>query len=174
MDIEPDIKDWTWVLERQCPDCGFDASAIDVGAVPDLLVEVADKFAELLTTGAAVGVRPAPGTWSPLEYGCHVRDCTMVFDERLELMLTLDDPPFPNWDQDAAAVEGRYGEQDPVAVAGEIRSAAAGLAERFASVEGAQWDRTGRRSNGSFFTVETLARYFIHDPVHHWWDVGGV
>ena len=23
--IVPDDKDWTWVLERQCPECGFDA-----------------------------------------------------------------------------------------------------------------------------------------------------
>ncbi|HEY5013683.1 MAG TPA: DinB family protein, partial [Acidimicrobiia bacterium] len=25
--ITPDTKDWTWVLERPCPECGFDASA---------------------------------------------------------------------------------------------------------------------------------------------------
>ena len=23
---EPDTKDWTWVLERACPECGFDVS----------------------------------------------------------------------------------------------------------------------------------------------------
>jgi hypothetical protein len=26
--IEPDTKDWTWVLERPCPECGFDARAV--------------------------------------------------------------------------------------------------------------------------------------------------
>ena len=35
-----------------------------------------------------------------------------------------------------------------------------------------QWQRTGRRSNGSAFTVETLGRYHLHDVVHHLWDVG--
>ena len=27
MPIVPDTKDWTWVLERRCDECGFDASA---------------------------------------------------------------------------------------------------------------------------------------------------
>ena len=25
--ITPDTKDWTWVLERTCPECGFDPAA---------------------------------------------------------------------------------------------------------------------------------------------------
>ena len=33
------------------------------------------------------------------------------------------------------------------------------------------WDRPGRRSNGSVFTVDTLGRYHLHDLVHHRWDV---
>ena len=34
--IEPDAKDWTWVLDRPCPECGFDARAFpreEVGAM---------------------------------------------------------------------------------------------------------------------------------------------
>ena len=27
MSITPDTKDWTWVLERPCPECGFEALA---------------------------------------------------------------------------------------------------------------------------------------------------
>jgi hypothetical protein len=38
-------------------------------------------------------------------------------------------------------------------------------------VSAGQWQRTGRRSDGAHFTVETFARYFIHDPVHHLYDV---
>ena len=36
---------------------------------------------------------------------------------------------------------------------------------------GDQWQRTGRRSNGSAFTVESIGRYHLHDVVHHLWDV---
>jgi hypothetical protein len=111
--------------------------------------------------------------WSPLEYACHVRDVFTLFDERLGLMLHDDDPLFANWDQDETAVVERYGEQDPVTVAAELELAAQVLAGAFAAVRGDQWGRPGRRSDGARFTVASFARYFIHDPVHHLWDVTG-
>ena len=43
----------------------------------------------------------------------------------------------------------------------------------FGTVTGPLWERPGRRSDGARFTVETFARYFIHDPVHHLYDVTG-
>ena len=57
--------------------------------------------------------------------------------------------------------------------AAELVSNATRIADGFAAVRPDQWGRTGRRSNGSVFTVDTLARYFTHDPVHHLHDVGG-
>ncbi len=53
------------------------------------------------------------------------------------------------------------------------RRAADDFADRLDGVTGAAWDRPGLRSNGSPFTVESLSRYILHDPVHHLWDVGG-
>ena len=80
---------------------------------------------------------------------------------------------FPNWDQDATAIEDRYWEQDPVAVAAELQAAAVAIAASWAGVGAAEWDRPGTRSNGSRFTLDTLGRYFLHDIVHHLHDVGG-
>jgi hypothetical protein len=170
MTIVPDAKDWTWVLERPCPDCGLDTRALARADVPGLLRANAQAWPAVL---AAPGARHRPdlGTWSPLEYGCHVRDVFRRFDGRLVLMLTEDGPLFPNWDQDATAIEDRYAEQDPATVAADLLSAAATLADRFDGVSGDQWQRTGARSDGARFTVETFARYFIHDPVHHLHDV---
>jgi hypothetical protein len=88
-------------------------------------------------------------------------------------MLTEDDPLYPNWDQDATAVSDRYGEQDPPRVAGELHEAADTLAGHFGEVRGDEWMRTGRRSDGARFTVESFARYLIHDPLHHIHDVTG-
>jgi hypothetical protein len=34
-----------------------------------------------------------------------------------------------------------------------------------------EYERPGRRSNGSVFTVETLGVYFLHDIEHHVHDV---
>jgi hypothetical protein len=170
----PDTKDWTWVLQRPCPECGFDAATFEVSRTAATLRENAETWARLLGDGdAALRRRPDPATWSELEYACHVRDVFRIFDARLVRMLTEDDPSYANWDQDATAVAARYGEQDPAAVAVELLAAAEALADRFGGVAGEQWARTGRRSDGARFTVASLARYLVHDPVHHLHDVGG-
>jgi hypothetical protein len=88
-------------------------------------------------------------------------------------MLTEDAPRFANWDQDETAIANRYSEQDPATVAAELVAAAAPLADRFNGVSGAERDRTGNRSDGSHFTVDTFARYLLHDLVHHVYDVTG-
>ena len=59
-------------------------------------------------------------------------------------------------------------------VAAELTSGGEAMASRLAAVTPAQWLRPGRRSDGAAFTVETFARYFIHDPVHHLCDVTGL
>ncbi len=168
-EIVPDTKDWTWVLERRCPECAFEAGAVAGSALPALLRSYATRWQEVLLR-PDVARRPS-GVWSPLEYACHVRDASRVFRARAELMLAEDDPAFESWDQDATALVERYDEQVAAAVADELRDAVEGIAATFAGVVGEQWTRTGRRSDGSVFTVETLGRYFAHDMAHHLWDV---
>ena len=53
----------------------------------------------------------------------------------------------------------------------ELVAAGDQIADSFAAVKAHQLGRTGTRSDGARFTVETFARYLIHDPVHHLWDV---
>ncbi|MEO3782694.1 DinB family protein [Actinocorallia sp. B10E7] len=171
MTITPDAKDWTWVLERECPECRYDASAVAREDVSGLLLESAARWHSLLRSPGDHAARPHSGRWSPLEYAAHVRDSSRTCLYRLRLMLEQDDPVFLDWDQDAAAVTGRYGEQDPAVVADELLAALQELAAAFASVEGEQWRRKGRRSDGASFTVDTFSRYFGHEPVHHLWDV---
>lgn len=172
MAITPDTKDWTWVLERPCPECGFAAAEVEVDDIPLLLRENAAGWMPVLKR-ADVAVRPDEHTWSALEYAAHVRDVFRIFTVRLGLMLGEEDPLFPNWDQDATADADRYNEQDPAVVADELVGAAASLADAFAAVPMADRTRTGRRSDGAAFTVTTLGRYLVHDPVHHLHDVAG-
>lgn len=174
MSVEPmpDTKDWTWVLERPCPECGLDASAVAPEDVAAALRDTIPTWRDVLAGGDAAR-RPLPAVWSPLEYGCHVRDVCLLFAERLDLMLTAAEPTFANWDQDETALADRYAEQDPATVAGGLAAAAERLADRFAAVRGPAWQRTGSRSDGARFTVSTFARYFIHDVLHHVHDVTG-
>lgn len=170
MSIVPDDKNWTWVLERPCPECGFDAATVDLATLGDRVRENAAAWPAMLAAPDATQ-RPTEQQWSALEYACHVRDVFLLFDERLRLMLETDDPDFPNWNQDVTAVEQRYDQQDPATVADELLAAGAACAARFDMVTPADHGRTGNRSDGSKFTIDTFGRYFIHDPIHHLHDV---
>ena len=168
MAITPDTKNWTWVLEKPCPECAFDASTFEATDVADMIRANAAAWPAVLERDD-VRERPDESTWSKLEYAAHVRDVFRIYLYRLGLMLAEHDPLFPNWDQDATAVEERYNEQSPEVVSAELVADAAALADAFDTV--ADWGRPGRRSDGVSFTIETFAMYMVHDPIHHLWDV---
>ena len=102
-----------------------------------------------------------------------MRDVLRLYDTGSALMLTVEGPQYPNWDQDATAV--RTGTPIRIRLTSRPSSCSAAdfVAARFANVSGDQWQRTGFRSDGAHFTVETFARYFVHDPVHHLYDLTG-
>jgi hypothetical protein len=169
--IEPDTKDWTWVLSRPCPECGFDPAAVHHTQVAERIRgDAAEWVARLGEPG--VEQRRDPTVWSTLEYGCHVRDVHRIFNHRVQLMLTEDEPQFPNWDQDEAAIADDYASQHPATVASELFDAANIVADTYANVPADAWSRRGLRSNGSEFTIATISVYHLHDIIHHAHDVG--
>lgn len=169
--IHPDTKDWTWVLQRPCPDCGFDATAAAANDVAELVRANGREWQLQLAAGVIKAGRPNEHTWSSLEYACHGRDVYRRYDERIMLMLAEEDPLFANWDQDATALEDRYEQQDPAVVVAELVAAADAVAGRLERITDRQWSRPGRRSDGASFTIASLALYMVHDPIHHIWDV---
>jgi hypothetical protein len=168
--IEPDTKDWTWVLTRPCDQCGFDPAAVHHTQVAERIrADAAGWVARLGELG--VEKRRESTVWSTLEYGCHVRDVHRIFDHRVQLMLSEDEPRFPNWDQDETAIADDYASQDPARVATELFDAANAVAETYGNVPSDAWTRRGLRSNGSEFTIATISVYHLHDIVHHSHDV---
>jgi hypothetical protein len=168
----PDDADWTWVLTRPCPDCGFDAAATRPADVPAILRDAGQRYAAALGRDD-VRTRPAAGVWSTLEYVCHVRDVCDVMRGRLEQILAGGGEVvrFANWDQDETAVEQQYWRSDPDVVAREVGVAFEAAATAYGLPSGTQWEWPALRSNGSEFTARTLALYFVHDIRHHLWDV---
>ena len=65
MTLIPDTKDWTWVLERPCPECGYDGRAVQFVEIPGLLRENAAAWQRVLER-PDVRERPKPTIWSPL------------------------------------------------------------------------------------------------------------
>lgn len=166
----PEDRDWTYVITEGCAECGF--VPFDPVLAPGRIRAVVPRFREVLARPSAAD-RPAPAVWSPLEYACHVRDVCRTMGHRVELMVATDGAWFANWDQDATAIEDRYWAQDPATVADELAAAAEDAAAVIEAVSGDTWQRRGIRSNGSEFTVATLAVYFLHDVDHHLHDVDG-
>lgn len=173
MEPEPDTKDWTWTLSRRCDECGLSAGEIGIDEVAIRAELAAGEWVQILTASPAVNVRPENGVWSPLEYGAHVRDVYRLFDARLALMLAEDEPTFDNWDPDEAARAERYADADPDEVADELEAAAEAFAARLQALEPSQLERRGRRSDGAEFSVLSFAQYFLHDVIHHLYDVTG-
>jgi hypothetical protein len=60
MSITPDTKSWTWVLERPCPECGFDARSFDREQVGAMTRENAGAWPAVLADGGAARRRPDP------------------------------------------------------------------------------------------------------------------
>ncbi|MFM9376936.1 DinB family protein [Gordonia sp. VNK21] len=172
MAIEPETKDWTWVLERPCADCGFDAATVVFDEIPAALRANSRRWQRVLADGGeTLTRRPDEATWSPLEYAAHVRDVFRIILSRVELMLVIDDPQVLDWSQDATQVEQRYNAQSPATVSRELGAAGEALAVALELVSPGQRSRPGRRSDGAAFTVESIAKYCLHDVTHHAWDV---
>lgn len=171
----PDDKNWTWVLERACPDCGYDVSTIPQSELGAQVRANAASWRSVLQRGDIVTRRPPDGpegpVWSALEYGAHVRDVYQLFGERMRKMLKKKNPSFANWDPNVTALKEDYQSQDPGKVAYALARNAGEFADLLDRVADDEWARTGERSDGSHFTVESLAYYALHDPIHHLWDV---
>lgn len=168
----PETKDWTVVAAAGCPQCGFDPARLRLAEVGARLRATIPGWRQVLARENA-HVRPAPQVWAPIEYAGHVRDTCRIFRQRLLLMLEQDDPQFPNWDQDQAAVDARYWAQNPAHMADEFAAEARATAAAFDQVRPEQAERPGRRSDGARFTVTSFATYFLHEIEHHLQDIGG-
>lgn len=165
---ESDSRDWTFVLDEQCPECGY--APHDPTMTAQRLSALVPRWAAVLQR-PDVAKRPEPRVWSALEYACHSRDLTGVLGERVNAMITTDAPVFSDYDGEAAAIHGQFWAADPAEVSRQI-------AERTASTvavlsEVSDWNRTGQRSDGRQFTVTELCRYLLHDVEHHLHDVDG-
>lgn len=158
------------MLREQCGECGLAAADVEPTSVGDRIRATLPRWEEALVRDDA-RERPDDETWSTTEYACHVRDVFRVFAARVALMLDQDDPEFENWDQDETAVAEHYETQDPADVAPQLVEAGERVAAAFDAVPDDAWERTGRRGDGSTFTVATLAQYFLHDIEHHLHDV---
>jgi len=172
-----DDKNWTWVLERACDECGYASDSVSRDQLGARTRAVAGQWRDMLGRGTIVALPPHGETrsWSILEYGCHVRDVFDLFGDRLRTMVKKRKPPtFKDWDQERAAEKGDYANQDPAKVAYELASNAGKIADLLDRLDDDEWAKQGTRSDGVMFSVESLTRYLLHDVEHHLYDAAEI
>ncbi len=161
-----------------CEECGFVYDSVTGGDAPAALRAFGRRFRAPLTRflpgedgDALVRTRPAPETWSALEYVAHVRDVFGNYDRWVRQILADDGAVLEGPPPDEQAVEGRYNEADPVAVADALAANAELLAATFESVPDDGWDRFGVRRDEER-SVLLHARRAVHEGNHHLLDIG--
>ena len=171
---------WQWARAQSetCPQCGENASDMERDLLGPALLESADAWRNFLLDADDAYLRnvPAPGVFSPIQYGAHVRDIQRVYGDRILLMLQESNPVFPQFNPDEAAWNA-FNELEVEALADQIHEQAQRLAGILAALEPEDWSRTMVRDGGSdgvfTFTVAGLASYAVHESRHHLRDANG-
>jgi hypothetical protein len=171
---------WQWARAQseQCPQCGENAASLDYEVLGPALLRSAEAWRSFLVDADPAYLRriPAPGIFSPLQYGAHVRDIQRVYGDRILLMVQEEDPVFPQFNPDEAAWHA-FNEMEAETLAIEIRQQAQRLADILDGLQPGDWSRTMVRDGGSDgvyrFTVAGLARYAVHESRHHLLDANG-
>jgi S-DNA-T family DNA segregation ATPase FtsK/SpoIIIE len=159
----------------RCDECGFVYDTVARNDVANALRELAVRYDTVLakTGDDALRAHPVAGTWSALEYGCHVRDVFRVQRERVLLALAEEQPAFASMRREERVLEERYNDQQPELVAREITDAAESFAQTLEALNADEWQRTGTYNwpERRVRTVEWIGRHTIHEGEHHLRDI---
>jgi hypothetical protein len=160
-------------MER-CEQCGFEYHPGEAPVAGPSIVQGAEEVACVLRDGGAdVRARPRADAWSPLEYGCHLRDVLLVQRERVLAARRVDRPSCEPMGRDERVEHDGYADQDPADVARQLTDAARMFAHVLGRLGPQDWDRRllynyPARSERS---LQWVAVHTLHEVRHHLLDV---
>jgi hypothetical protein len=158
-----------------CDECGFVYDEESTGPLDGPLLSTAGAGATVLRGQPAEVLRhrPRADVWSPLEYGCHVRDVLLAQRERVFTALVEDNPAFAPMYRDRRAVLARYNDQDPHQVADELELAAGLFARQLALLTDEQLVRRCLYlfPTPAMRTVRWVGLHTLHECQHHLRDI---
>ncbi len=158
-----------------CDECGFDYDLAEaLTAAPAIVDGVAELALVLSSSDADLRTRRQSDTWSPLEYGCHVRDVLLVQRERVLAARRVDCPTFDPMGRDERVAHDGYADQDPARVIRQLTEAAYLYANDLSRLTPEDWDRRSAMYNYPTRRERTLrwmAMHTMHEVRHHLLDV---
>jgi hypothetical protein len=156
----------------ECDECRYDFGEVPLRLAERCVAFSTDMSSVLETTSLEVLLRrPAPETWSPLEYAAHVSEAVPWYVGRIRKVLRESGAQLTAFDWDLAASEGKYRERGVETVVRDLRRACATLAEVARSVTLDDLARTGTGSDGTPRTVQALLARAGHELAHHELDI---
>jgi DinB superfamily len=158
----------------QCADCGFvydlSGSAAVVRGIPERITGVVSILRD---RDIDVRSRRRPDVWSPLEYGCHLRDMLLVQRERVLAARRTDRPDCSPLGRDARVLHDGYADQEPEDVARQLADAAQLFDNVFARLSPDDWDRTVvyHYPETCERSLRWVAVHTMHEAQHHLLDI---
>ncbi len=129
------------------------------GIVKATLGEVSQERARTATDG--------PNGWSVLEVICHLRDWEDIFCERVQMMLSEDNPKLPDHDQEQMAKDRHYSSQDLQQAFDLYLNLRQRHLQILAGLTPEQWQRRGLHPRwGEINVVEHGMNTALHDVNH--------
>lgn len=155
-------------MER-CDECGFVYDLRQAADAAASIVAGIDDFAVMLADGVEVGTRCESQVWSPLEYGCHVRDVLLVQRERVLAARRRDRAVCKPMGRDERAEHDGYAQQDPTDVARQLVMAAQLFAHVLGRLSPDDWDRTVLYNYPHQVerSLRWVAVHTVHEVRHH-------
>ena len=162
-------------MDDLCAECGFRYDLSDAPAAAADIRRLAGEVAEVLRTpGQDLAGRRRPELWSPVEYGCHLRDVLLVQRERVLTARRDNGFVCTTMGRDIRVEHEGYAEQDPTDVARQLVDAAS-LFGNVLDRLGDDWDNEMVYSwpQPHRASLRWVAVHTVHESRHHLQDISG-
>jgi len=158
----------------RCDECGFEYDLSTAPAAGSAIVDGAREVCALLKDPPGdLRTRRRPQTWSPLEYGCHLRDVLLVQRERVFAARRMDRPSFDPMGRDERVEHDGYAEQQADDVARQLDDAAGLFANVLSRLGHDEWERTVTYNYPERWerSLRWVAVHTLHEVQHHLLDI---
>jgi hypothetical protein len=157
-----------------CAECGFVYRESEAAMAASAIVAgIAEVVTLLGDRDVDVRSRRKPGIWSPLEYGCHLRDVLLVQRERVLAGRRMDRPSCQPMGRDERVDHDGYADQRPADVARQLSDAAQLFSNVLNRLSSADWDRDViyNYPEPAVRSLRWVAVHTLHEVSHHLLDV---
>ena len=159
-------------MDDHCAECGYDGRSLTVQQVATALTALPTDIEALVRSAAdaALRTRPAPTTWSALEYLGHLRDLMAFHRYVIERALAEDAPTLELVDPDEFVTDAGYRDADADELLAQFARRVARLVTFVEGMDQGAFTRTFRFGDESL-DLRLVVLSALHEGVHHRGDI---